>query len=454
MKIRQLTNWLGAAFFVVALMSPQILLAQEAGGTPTFKTEELDQLLAPVALYPDDLLSNVLMGSTYPLEVVQAARWQKEPANAKLKGDALAKALEAKTWEPSVKSLVPFPDVLQTMSDKLEWTQKLGDAFLSQQETVMARIQFLRQKADAAGTLKTTPQQKVTKQTNYIVIEPAKPDVVYVPVYQPTVVYGSWWYPAYPPYYWYWGHPASSFASGFFWGAGFAVSNSLWGWGRCDWGHNNIDINVNRYNNINVNGTKITSNTWKHDPVHRGSVPYRDQSSREKFAKTGNVKDARKDFRGFEDGKARDGVKDKLGEGGADKVKDRLGDGGGQKIKDKASDGGADKVKDKLGDGGGQKIKDRAGDGGGQKIKDKAGDNRPANIPSKPSNRDIPRPDVRPASKAMDVKPAADVKRQVDRGSVSRKAAASHPSAGRANAGNRGGGGGGGRPGGGGGRRR
>jgi hypothetical protein len=409
--IRSLTKWSGALFLAIAFLLPQSLQAQEAAKAQTFKTEELDQMLAPIALYPDDLLSNVLMASTYPLEVVQAARWRAEPANTKLQGDALAKALEAQSWDPSVKSLVQFPDVLQTMSEKLEWTQKLGDAFLAQQDDVMDRIQFLRKKAEAAGNLKTNSQQKVAKQDDYIVIEPASPDVVYVPVYQPTVVYGDWWYPSYPPYYWYWGRPASAFVSGFFWGTGFAVANSLWGWGHCDWRHRNIDINVNRYNRINVNQTQITSNTWKHDAAHRGSVPYRDKASREKFGKGSNLTEARKDFRGFDDGKTRDRVQGKLSEGGAGNVKDRI------------------------------------SSGGGSKITNKAGTKAATNIPKKTA--------ARPASTALDVKPASQVKRQVDRGSASRKAASSHA----ARAGSRGGGGarrggsGGGR-GGGGGRRR
>ena len=408
MDIRSLTKWSGALFLAIAFLLPQSLQAQEAA---TFKTEELDQMLAPIALYPDDLLSNVLMASTYPLEVVQAARWRAEPANTKLQGDALAKALEAQSWDPSVKSLVQFPDVLQTMSEKLEWTQKLGDAFLAQQDDVMDRIQFLRKKAEAAGNLKTNSQQKVAKQDDYIVIEPASPDVVYVPVYQPTVVYGDWWYPSYPPYYWYWGRPASAFVSGFFWGTGFAVANSLWGWGHCDWRHRNIDINVNRYNRINVNRTQITSNTWKHDAAHRGSVPYRDKASREKFGKGSNLTEALKDFRGFDDGKTRDRVQGKLSEGGAGNVKDRI------------------------------------SSGSGSKITNKAGTKAATNIPKKTA--------ARPASTALDVKPASQVKRQVDRGSASRKAASSHA----ARAGSRGGGGarrggsGGGR-GGGGGRRR
>ena len=422
--------------------------AQETAAAKPFKTEQLDQMLAPIALYPDDLLTNVLTASTYPLEVVQAARWRKEPANAKLSGDSLAKALEAKDWDPSVKALTQVPDVLQMMNDKLEWTQKLGDAFLAQQADVMGRIQFLRKKADEAGTLKSNSQQVVTKQESYIVIAPAKPNVIYVPVYQPTVVYGTWWYPTYPPYYYYYGRPASAFVSGFFWGAGVAVAGSVWGWGHCNWGHNDIDIDINRYNNINVNRTQITSNTWNHDPQHRGSVPYRDSASREKYAKNGKLKDAKSDFRGFDGAKPGDKMSDKLGDGAGNKIKDRAGDDAGSKIKDRAGDDAGGKVKDRVNDGGGAKVKDRVEAGGGAKTKDKARDAAPAAKAKRPETRDVKKPAAPKPAKALDVKPAASVQKHADRGATSRAAAASH-SAGRAGGANRGGGGGGGRAGGG-----
>jgi hypothetical protein len=179
-------------------------LRLDAQGTgAVFKTEEIEQLVAPIALYPDELVSQILMASTYPLEVVQADRWAK--ANKTLKGDALTKALEAQSWDPSVKSLVNFPQVLAMMSEKLDVTQKLGDAFLAQQKDVMDAIQRLRAKAQAQGNLKTTKEQTViveqpAAQTTVIKIEPANPQVVYVPTYNPTVVYGAWPYPAYPPY--------------------------------------------------------------------------------------------------------------------------------------------------------------------------------------------------------------------------------------------------------------
>ena len=192
-----------AVFLAILLVAPQGLIAQSGGGDKTFKQEELDQLVAPIALYPDSLLAQVFMASTYPLEVVQAGRWVK--ANQNLKGDALTAALEKENWDPSVKSLVNFPQVLDMMNEKLDWTQKLGDAFLAQQKGVMDTVQKLRAKAEAEGNLKTTEQQKVVveKETKTIIIEPANPQVVYVPTYNPTVVYGPWWYPAYPPYYYY-----------------------------------------------------------------------------------------------------------------------------------------------------------------------------------------------------------------------------------------------------------
>ena len=161
--------------------------------------EKLDSLLAPIALYPDQLLAQALMASTYPLDVVEAARFVR--ANKDLKGDALDKAVLQKKWDPSVQSLTAFPQVLEMMDNKLEWTQAIGDAFLADSKRVMQTVQSLRQKAEAAGNLKSNEQQKVVKQESVIIIEPAKPEVVYVPTYNPTVVYGSWWAPTYPPYY-------------------------------------------------------------------------------------------------------------------------------------------------------------------------------------------------------------------------------------------------------------
>ena len=265
--------------------------------------EEIDQLMAPIALYPDDLLVQILTAATYPLEIVMAARWVADPKNAALKGDALEQALQAQSWDPSVKSLVPFPDVLKMMSDKLEWTQKLGDAFLAQQQDCFASIQRLRQRAQSAGKLTSTKQQTVSTQGQAIVIAPADPDVVYVPAYDPGVAYGAWPYPDYPPYY----YPppagyglATGLATGLAFGAGVAITSGLWGWGSPNWGAGSVNVNVNRFNRINANRTAISANTWQHNAVHRQGVAYRDTATRQRFGQEHAGAAERRDYRGFQ----------------------------------------------------------------------------------------------------------------------------------------------------------
>ena len=173
----------------------------QASATQAYNSEQLDALLAPIALYPDALLAQTLMASTFPLQVVSAGRWVEDPATKSLSGDALATALVPQTWDPSVKSLVPFPSVLALLNSNLDWTQQLGYAFAEEQAAVMNSVQRLRYQAQTAGNLKTTEQQIVRVEKQVIVIEPAKSTVVYVPSYNPTVVYGAWPYPAYPPVY-------------------------------------------------------------------------------------------------------------------------------------------------------------------------------------------------------------------------------------------------------------
>jgi hypothetical protein len=234
---------------ILLLAVPPGAFAQQSEAAPVFKQEELDQILAPIALYPDSLVAQILMASTFPLEAVQADRFAKQ--NANLKGDALTKALESQNWDPSVKSLVNFPQVLTMMSEKLDWTQKLGDAFLAQQKPVMDTIQSLRAKAQAAGNLKTTKEQTVIVEEKIIKIESASPQVIYVPTYNPTVVYGAWAYPAYPPYYYYppgyvAGRAAVSFAGGVAMGA-------AWGYAWGNTNYNGGNVNINNSQNININ---------------------------------------------------------------------------------------------------------------------------------------------------------------------------------------------------------
>src|SRR5574341_2255900 len=243
----------------------------------TFQPAELHQLLAPIALYPDALVAQILMAATYPLEVVLAARWVR--ANPNVTGPQLEEAMQQQPWDPSVKSLTAFPQVLAMMDAHLDWTQKLGDAFLAQQENVLATVQTLRAKAQAAGTLQSTPQQTVIVGPQVIRIEPVTPQIVYVPVYDPTIVYGPWWYPAYPPYYWY--PPGYVIgASVFSFGIGLAVGAVLWG--GFDWHRRHVTI-VNVYNYNTFNRTRITDRTRRHDVVHRRGVPYYDPGVRQRF---------------------------------------------------------------------------------------------------------------------------------------------------------------------------
>src|SRR5688572_17201897 len=248
---------LALALLLLANPTQPAPTADPAATQPTpFKPEELEQIVAPIALYPDTLLAQVFMASTYPLEIVQAARWSK--AHPEVKGDAVAKEMEKQVWDASVKSLVTFPDVLKMMDEKIDWTQKLGDAFLAQQKDVMAAVQRLRVKAKDTGNLKTTKEQVVKTEAapagapapQIVVIESSSPEVIYVPTYNPTVVYGAWPYPAYPPYYYY--PPGYAAGAAFFsFSAGVIVGGAIWG--NCNWGGGDVDIDINRYNNFNRN---------------------------------------------------------------------------------------------------------------------------------------------------------------------------------------------------------
>jgi Spy/CpxP family protein refolding chaperone len=331
---------------MMLLAAPPLLIAQQPGGASVLKPEELDQVLAAIALYPDPLVSQILMASTYPLEIVQADRWAKQ--NTSLKGDTLTKALEAQDWDPSVKSLVNFPQVLTMMSEKLDWTQKLGDAFLEDEKKVLDTIQSLRAKAQASGNLKTTKEQTVIVEEKIIKIEPANPQVIYVPTYNPTVVYGAWPYPAYPPYAYY--PPGYVATSMFAFGAGVAMG-AAWGyaWGHSNWGGGNVDIDVNRNTNINNNINRDQAKqklqergqvnqkgqgNWQHNPEHRKGVSYRDQGTAQKFNRvsTNDAIKSREQYRGRADQGRQDlsrggGVGDRGGPGGQGGVGDRGGPG-------------------------------------------------------------------------------------------------------------------------------
>lgn len=352
---------------VLILTVPFLAPAQQTGSAKPFKPEELEQIIAPVALYPDPLLAQILMASTYPLEVAQAARFAK--ANAQLKGDQLNEALKKQTWDDSVKSLVSFPQVLTMMDEKLDWTQKLGDAVLAQQKELMDAAQRLRAKAHAAGNLKTTAEQKVTVEPaapppaapptppqtvvvqqppTIIKIEAANPQVVYVPTYNPTVVYGTWPYPAYPPYPPYYppGYVAGTALLSF--GVGMAVGAAVWG--DCDWHGGHADVNINQYNSYtkNVNTANVANQriqqtpaqggnrgSWQHNSANRGPVPYRDQATQQRFGKAADQSRAqsREAFRGRAEAGRQDLARGETGPGrgqspGQGGARDREGPGG------------------------------------------------------------------------------------------------------------------------------
>ena len=246
------------------------------------KAQQLDALVAPIALYPDTLLAQVLMASTYPLEVVQAERWATEHKN--LEGDPLKKEVEKQGWDDSLKSLVATPSVLTMMSKKLDWTQKLGDAVLAQQPDVMDAIQRLRSKAYATEKLRPSKEQNVTVRQEgnkqIVAIEPTNAGTLYVPFYDPAVVYGEWPYPDYPPYSYYpeEGYlPGGIITTGIAFGAGYALwrwttGGRFWG-GGINWGGGQIDIN---------RGAHVEH--WRHNSQHRRGVAYNNPNVRQKFA--------------------------------------------------------------------------------------------------------------------------------------------------------------------------
>ncbi len=302
--------------FALAPLTP----AAAAETETTFSQAQLEEMVAPIALYPDEVLSTVCIAATYPLEVVEADRWREK--NAALEGEALDKALEQQDWDASVKSLVNFPDVLHRMSDNLEWTKDLGDAFLGQRTELMDAAQRLRVKAEAAGTLESTPQQTVVREKDVVYIQPTDPQVVYVPTYAPATVYGqSYVAPATPSYPSFWATPGGAVTAGVVgFGAGIATSaliGSAFDWGGHDvYVHNyyggggggggkwnrNVNVNVNR----DVNRTRIRADSqkWQFKPDHRRGVRHRDDATAKRYQGRERLASAsrphRDDVRGFD----------------------------------------------------------------------------------------------------------------------------------------------------------
>jgi hypothetical protein len=349
--------------------------------------DQLDSLVAPIALYPDPLLAQVLAASTYPLEVVQAARWLKE--NAKLTGENLTKAAAKQPWDTSVSSMVAFPDALKLLDMNIQWTQELGNAFLDQQSDVMDAIQRMRKKAKDGGKLESSKEQKVevktVEQKTVIVIEPSDPQVVYVPSYSPTVVYGAAPVYAYPPVAYPTGAVVATAAVSF--GVG-VMMGAMWG-GCCGgsygygmgWSNNNITINNNfnnRYGNTNINGGNRVNTgnigsgngNWQHNAEHRRSVPYGSKDTAQRFNGSSRDQSGRTD-RGNQSGdRMNDRGQGDRG-GGRDNAASRDRDTGGNRDRGGA---GQDKIGNRSVDSGSRS--NSAFGGSGSRAKTEAASNR------------------------------------------------------------------------------
>lgn len=281
---------------------------------PQLTQQQLLQLVAPIALYPDALLAQVLAASTYPLEVTMAARWSEK--NANLKGPALEDAMQQQPWDPSVKGLTSVPQVLAMMNEKLDWTNQLGEAFLAQPDDVQTAIQALRKQAETTGNLKSSKEQKVRRVAappstgyvgppEYIVIEPVEPDYIYVPVYDPVIVYGAgYWPPAYSPFFWH--PPWWAVGPAFGFGAALFVGPALWY--HYNWGHGGfaaIQTNpalYSRFNRVNYTGGGQLQN-WKFDPAHHGNVQFRNTKLQQQFGNPGG-----RNLQGIQTGKTIQGI--------------------------------------------------------------------------------------------------------------------------------------------------
>jgi hypothetical protein len=286
---------------LIAVLGGATLLAQDAPPQApppdqTLTPDQLDDLVAPIALYPDPLLSQVLVASTYPLEVVQAYQWlQRNPG---VTGPALTQAVQQQNWDPSIQALVIVPDVIKRLNDDINWTTNLGNAFLAQQQDVMNAVQRMRQQAQQAGKLASTPQENVVTENHdgqpYIDIEPADPDIIYVPAYDPVWIWGApRWYP-YP--HWMW-PPRSVVVGGlgfgfygginfgFYFGAGWSGWGG-WGWHPVWWNHtvivNNTFIHRYNFNTVNIRDVHGTA-VWTHDVDHRHGVPYANARVQQQF---------------------------------------------------------------------------------------------------------------------------------------------------------------------------
>jgi hypothetical protein len=294
---------------------PEPMSPPPASSPETPPDGRLEQLVAPIALYPDSLLGQILMASAYPLEVVDAERWRRDPTNAGLQSDALAAALQNETWDPSVKSLTAWPEVLAMMDGQIEWTEALGEAFISNPAAVMDAVQRLRAKAYAAHRLASGPEMAVSDDDGEIDIAPAQDSMVYAPTYDPDVVFGPWGWSDYPPFTFSgWYDDCQVGDLGWCW-AGFPYSPLFWGWDAFDWRGHRLNVDNGRWSGgrgaigpgpgapgasgrgssnpgttgretsgLGTSGPGTTGRgAWAYDPTHRRGVPYQTAAPPERF---------------------------------------------------------------------------------------------------------------------------------------------------------------------------
>ena len=381
MNFRTVSSRLTAVVCAIALVPATVPpmraepVAQEASTpaqeAPKIPNDQLDALVAPIALYPDPLLAQVLAASTYPLEIMQLQQWLTK--NKGLKDKALADAVAKQPWDSSIQAMAPLPDLVKRLADDIQWTTDLGNAFLAQQSDVMDAVQRMRAKAKDTGNLKSTEQMKVETKVienkSVVVIEQSSPEVVYVPSYNPTVVYGPPVYPyppiAYPPPGYYAAGMAISFGVGMAMGAAWGG-----GWGNCGWGGNN-DITINNNNNFNrnsnISGGNRTTNVgsgnrggntgggWNHNPQHRGGAPYANKSTASKYGGT-----ARGDSMGNRQADARQ----RQQQGAGNRASSGAGDRGGNRAG--TSDRGGNRPS------AGSRDSSRGGGGGGDRVGDRS----------------------------------------------------------------------------------
>ena len=439
-----------------ALFAAVLLLVAapvRAADPPAFTVEQLDQMLAPIALFPDALLAQVLMATTYPKDVAEAANWAL--ANRSLKGDDAVKAVQDKPWDPSVQSLVAFPQVLAMLGEKPEWVRDLGDAFLGQPKEVMDSVQFLRARAKEAGNLSSNEQQIVTVEaappppqtivvtappppTQIITIAPANPQVVFVPIYNPVHVFGPWWHPMFPPFFFppppVWGFGWNPVGTAIWWGVGIGVTYALWG--GVNWGRRDVNINVNRWNNINVNN-RITSNNrnvnWNHNPGNRRSIPYRDAATRDRLENRIGERGDRQDFRGREDqrAQARAALSDRVGAENLNRdalrnidrnqIPQRLPADAGTSARDRAAAIDRSQVQDRAANIDRSRVQDRAGNVDRGQIQDRAGNIDRDRVQDRAGN--IDRSQARDRVANADRSQAQDRAANIDRSRVQDRAA-------------------------------